>query len=149
IRYHRMAAAINPTDGYARYGVAAALMADGEYEAAIDEHRAAAELEPGAAYILNGIGDCQERLRRYDAARAAYCEALKINPRDAYSQAALARLLISEGKPQDALPLAREAANLTKRHDFPWSTVGDVHRVLGSYPDAVRAYREALVRNQS
>jgi CHAT domain-containing protein/tetratricopeptide (TPR) repeat protein len=76
---------------------------------------------PDVAMTLNNLGAALQELRRYEAAVAAYQEALEIyNRHDVPHEkvrtlANLGRLYIGERRYEDALPYLREAADLVER----------------------------------
>jgi Tfp pilus assembly protein PilF len=62
----------NPSDTFARYGLAMEYVKGGELTAAVDEFRAVIGANPGYTYAYFHCGQTLEKLGRTDDAREAY-----------------------------------------------------------------------------
>ncbi|MFP2927305.1 tetratricopeptide repeat protein [Pyxidicoccus sp. 3LG] len=107
--------------------------------------RAAVEAHPdeSEAWLLlaSALGTAPAEVAEREA---AYKKALELEPRNAYAATGLAWLLVTQGQPADALPLARWAVALT-----PWSTYAlDTYAMAlagsGSCEEAIQTEQRAL-----
>ena len=97
------------------------------------------------AYSL--LGNIYLQMQRYDEAIAEAERAVVLRPNGADHQVWLAMVLTSAGRPAEALGLIRKAFRL---NPFPPSwyfyALGNTHRVMGAYEEAIAAYRKAVDR---
>lgn len=95
---------------------------------ALERFRRASRLQPDNVDALNGIAACYDRMGRFDMSRLYYEKALAIAPNNSKTLHNLQTSLTMQGRKNEALALAREAA------PPPQSTVA---LVSASGPDGV------------
>jgi tetratricopeptide (TPR) repeat protein len=122
-------------------------MAKHDYSGALAENLNAVTINSKMPYVWNGVGDSYERLRQYEKASASYQEALRLNPRDAYSKNGQALIALAKGDFTAALEATRAAIALSRSGDYAFITLGDIQTRQSAYNDAVEAYRQAIVLN--
>ena len=69
----------NPSDSFARYGLAMAYANDGHYEQAIGEYRALIETNPKYVAAYYHGGQALEKLGRLDEARETYKRGIEVS----------------------------------------------------------------------
>ncbi|MFI5348941.1 MAG: tetratricopeptide repeat protein [Elusimicrobiota bacterium] len=156
------AAALRPGFAIARRGLGRALEAQGRGEAAIEQLRAAADLDPMDAAALYELGNAYFRLGRLKPARAAYEEALRVDPRLSPAHSNLGRVLDLQGHPDAAVKEYRAAvaadpspealynwANLESRRDratIAARLYAETLRLDANFDDARFNWGNALAR---
>jgi tetratricopeptide (TPR) repeat protein len=120
------------------------LYQQGSYDHARETFEAALALKPNDAYILYNLGRCHEKLGQVDRAEARYNESLRIAPDHPDCRHALAQLLVSHGRRDEAVRMAE--AWLTARPDLApayaldgwlWHQFGDLPRAQGRLQQAL------------
>ncbi len=69
----------NPSDSFARYGLAMAYANDGNYELAVEEHRKLIETNPKYVAAYYHGGQALEKLGRLDEARETYRRGIEVS----------------------------------------------------------------------
>jgi hypothetical protein len=82
----------------------------GNVALALDRFRRAERLQPNNVSALNGIAACYDRMGRYDVSRLYYEKALAVAPTDPKTLHNFALSLTMQGRKDEALALARSAA---------------------------------------
>jgi len=134
-------------------GNAEALSDAGEYAAALFELGPLLEAEPENAAVHTARGWALENLGldRLPEARAAYEEALSLDPGAMWAKEGLANVLRRLGRVEEANRLCVEVIEEGRRRyheeEDLWELVGWCELRIGRYEDAVRTLREALKRD--
>jgi Tfp pilus assembly protein PilF len=81
---------------------------------------------------------------QFERARAAFEDALTLDPSHVKSLVNLSRVMLDDGKPNEALARIRQAVALDSTNGDAYRVLGRVHGALGHTDDAVAAYRTAL-----
>ena len=69
----------NPSDSFARYGLAMAYANDGNYEQAVEEHRKLIEINPKYVAAYYHRGQALEKLGRLDEVREIYRRGIEVS----------------------------------------------------------------------
>lgn len=106
---------------------------------------------PNAAAALRVIEDGRQQITKgaYDAALERFERAVAIDPTNAYGYYFLARVHFLKKDYDQAIAFASRAATLSRRGDRLWlgriySLQGAVFEEVGRYPDARKAYQQAV-----
>jgi Flp pilus assembly protein TadD len=83
----------------------------GLWAEALDQARRARRLDPGKGIAWAVEGEALRRMSRYDEARAAYLEAIQLDPADPAAKIGLGRIELASGNPGEAVRLWRAAAH--------------------------------------
>ena len=99
---------------------------------------------PGAYSLL---GDLHLIKREHERAIALGRKAVVLAPNVAVYKAILAMTLFYSGRPQEAVPLVKEAMRLDPHYPawFLWS-LGNSYRLMGRYKQAIGVFKEHLAR---
>ena len=126
---------------------AAAHLAEGKIQAAIDCLRRVAELRPESAQAHQHLGEAQERFGDLQAAANSYQRAVALGPDSPDLHCHLARVLFQSGALRPAVELYQRAVVLDpKRYDI-YNDLGLVLTKLGNYGAAIEAFRRSLRLN--
>ena len=143
VRYE-LAAAADPADAVAHYGLGLALDALGRPAAALDEFLRAAALSPSfaAAHALAG-------LRLLDGARQAEAEtqfraALAVQPRLGVASIGLGRVLVRQGRIGEATAILTQAVGLTPADAVAQRALAETLARAGRFAEAVEHYERAV-----
>ena len=134
-------------------GRAEALSEAGEYAEALEELEAAMRSEPlnAAVYTARGWALENHGPERLIEARAAYEEALALDPTALWAKEGLSNVLRRLGLPAEADRLCEEVVaegrERYEREEDLWELVGWCQLRLGHYDAAVRTLGEALQRD--
>ena len=120
------------------------------YPGAVRELQTAAELDPASPEIQDNLGLAYFFLERYDLAEKALRRAVELSPKFNEARDNLARVLIEEGKYEDALRQLRLVlADLTfNAPDRAWTNMGLVYFRRGDFGQARAKFAEALRLNR-
>ena len=108
---------------------------------------------PGVANFLHGLADALAGLGRFDEALAAYHEAERVEPNDAWIRLGEANCLVALGRADEArtrlldFPPDAPAAAVAQRRRVEaraWRSTGDAQRVAGADRAAFDAYAAAM-----
>ncbi|MGD0013319.1 MAG: tetratricopeptide repeat protein [Bryobacteraceae bacterium] len=77
----RQILAQNPSDGFARYGLAMEFSKAGRFQEAVAEFRALLDLKPDYAYAYYHAGQALERLGRFEEAKDFYRRGIELTAR--------------------------------------------------------------------
>jgi tetratricopeptide (TPR) repeat protein len=130
-----------------------ALSDAGEYAAALEELDDAARRDPSESTVHTARGWALENLGpdRLDDARAAYEEALRLDPGALWAKEGLSNVLRRMGFPAEADRLCEEVIEEGQRRyeleEDLWELVGWCQLRLGRYEEAVETLSEALSRD--
>jgi protein O-GlcNAc transferase len=120
------------------------LFEKGSYDHSRETFEAALALKPGDANILYNLGRCHEKLGQADRAEARYTECLRAAPDHPECRHALAELLVSHGRRDEAVKMTE--AWLSSRPDLGaayaldgwlWHQFGDLPRAQGRLQQAL------------
>ena len=137
-----------------------------DYENAVAAYQKAGELDPGTAGMRDGTNNLQADQSRnnaqtwndlgetffkagtFDKAVNAFYKAIEIEPNNGWPYANLARILVSQGQFKKAIALYQKSINLLKNDKDKaavWNLLGNAHRKLNDYDNAVKAYQKAVI----
>jgi tetratricopeptide (TPR) repeat protein len=119
-----------------------ALLAEGEYAAALDEIEAAQTRE-GDPEVELWHGQALEYNGRAVEARAHYKKALELEPSNLEAAALLGRLYAYEGAAKQALVLLEPVVLETDAYPYAYLAIGLAHRDLGKRDQAVGEFQRA------
>jgi len=134
---------LDDSDGWAWTQYGHALRLSGEYEKALDAYRHAEEF--GQREVgKTGRAEVLKALERYDDALAAYEEAIRLHPADAFAKTGRAEVLKALERYDDALAAYEEAIRLHPADAVAKTGRAEVLKALERYDDALAAYEEAI-----
>ncbi len=137
-----------------------------DYENAVAAYQKAAELDPETAGIRDGTNNLQTdqsmnnsqtwndlgeiffKAGTYDKAVDAFYKAIEMGPNNGWPYANLARILVSQGQSKKAIALYQKSIDLLKNDKDKaavWNLLGNAHRKLNDYDNAVKAYQKAVI----
>ena len=129
---------------------------EGRYEDALQLFRQAAALMPRSAAMARNVGDTLQRLGRQTEAREAFGQAallaeqdVRINPRDAHAQAALAVYLAKQGRADEAEEHLAAAAAAGTPDAAVWYRRAVVHALAGRPQVALDELSRAMAAGYS
>jgi tetratricopeptide (TPR) repeat protein len=134
-------------------GDAEALSDAGEYGAALVELDRLVESQDASSAVQTARGWALENLgsSRLPEARAAYEEALRLDPRAMWAKEGLANVLRRMGDVESAnllcLEVIEQGRSRYEEEEDLWELVGWCELRIGRHEDAVRTLREALRRD--
>ena len=116
----------------------------GEINQAVETYNRLATLAPQAPQPLLRLAGLYVRQKQTDKAIDALRRAQKLvpNPRDVVPQ--LVQALMAGDRASDALKETRELQKRDPKFAGAWALEGDIHASQKKWPDAEKAYREAL-----
>ena len=126
---------------------AAAYLAEGKIQLAIDCLRRVVELRPESAQAHQRLGEAQERFGDLQSAASSYQRALALQPDSPELHCHLARVLFQSGALQPAVELYQRALVLDPKRFDIYNDLGLVLTKLGNYGAAVEAFRRSLRLN--
>lgn len=105
------------------------------------------------AEFWNDLGKLFFKAGVYDKAASAFQEAIQLDPSSGHAYGHLARAFAAQGKYQEAVSLYHKSIDLipnNKEKATVWNRLGDVHRKLNDYDNALQAYQNgtALTDNK-
>jgi ATP-dependent Lon protease len=135
---------LRPEDAAARYRLAEALFADGDFVAAAKQLEKAIKLDSADANARRLLAKSYERAGRGPDALRTLEELAKRTPDDVSTREELYELFLAQGRIDDALVHAEEAARLSPLDPKRHRTAADLYRMKRLLPQA----RSALERAQ-
>lgn len=146
----REAVRLQPENADARNNLGRLLFAQGQPREALEHLREAVRVQPAhvaahfnlAGVLLQGAGDARGAILHY-------CEAIRLRPEWTPSLVALSWVLSSHPdaairRPEEAVRLARQAADLSSRPDaFAFDALAAGHAAAGRFDEAVSAAAQA------
>lgn len=124
-----------------------ALLAEGDFQPAIDCLRRVAELQPQSAQAHQQLGEAQERLGDLPAAVNSYRRAVALLPDSPDLYCHLARVLYQGGALQAAAELYQHASALAPARFEIYNDLGLVLTNLGNFEAAMEAFKRSLRLN--
>jgi len=113
------------------------------YPDAEREFKQAATLDPHSSEAMAGLVNIYMETRRLPEAETALRQFLKLDPQNNNAQVQLGRVLVAEGKTEDALPLLENA--LKQQNDaVALRELAGLHALNKQYDQAAAEYRELL-----
>ena len=89
-------------------------------------------------------GNAHADKKEYESAIAAFSEALKLDPQNAYAYNSRADTLREAGKAGQGLPDAEKALQLDANNADFWDTRAQIFQALGRRQEAIADYKRAL-----
>jgi serine/threonine-protein kinase len=105
---------------------------------------AAVAIRPRSHAALNNLGNALRELGRFDAAIAAFEEAIRLKPDLAEAHSNLASVLSARGDYDQALLALRRSLEIDPKNPVALANLGDVLRSLGRPHEAIDACRESI-----
>ena len=114
-----------------------------DYVSAEREFKQAAALDPHSSEALAGLVNVYTETRRLPEAETALRQFLQLDPQNSNARVQLGRVLVAEGKTEEALPLL-EGALKQQRDPAALRELAGLHAVNKQYDQAASEYRELL-----
>lgn len=140
----RRAIAEDPARVEPRIFLVAELAAQGHYEEVIPEYREIVARAPGDAVLQANFAYALERIGDTQGAMDAYMRAGAMDPNLPQASFGLGRLLLSAGRPAEALAPLERAAALQPELAGSHALLGRALRELGQNDRAIASYQRAL-----
>jgi putative PEP-CTERM system TPR-repeat lipoprotein len=121
-----------------------AQQAAGDTEAALTTFNKLVQLAPNTPLPWIRIAEVQVQAKNNSAAMQSLRRALTIKPDLVEAQVALMRLEIADGKPKEALTVARDIQRQRPTQAVGLALEGDVHASQKAWKEATASYRAAL-----
>ncbi len=121
-----------------------AQQAAGDTEAALTTFNKLVQLAPGSPLPWIRIAEVQVQAKNNGAAMQSLRRALAVKPDLVDAQVALMRLEIADGKPKEALTVARDIQRQRPTQPVGFLLEGDVHASQKAWKEAIAAYRAGL-----
>jgi tetratricopeptide (TPR) repeat protein len=102
--------------------------------------------EKRTANFWNELGMLFFKTGAYARAASAFRKSIDLEPSSGHSYSNLARVCMTQGQYKEALYLYRKSIDLIKNANEranAWNRLGDVHRKLNDYDNALKAYQKA------
>jgi len=102
--------------------------------------------EVKTADFWNDLGKLFFKTGAYNKAASAFQKAIQLEPSSGHAHSHLARALTAQGQYKEAVSLYRKSIDLIsneKEKANAWNRLGDVHRKLNDYDNALKAYQNA------
>jgi TolB-like protein/DNA-binding winged helix-turn-helix (wHTH) protein/tetratricopeptide (TPR) repeat protein len=145
---YKRALELKPNDAAAHRGYANWLLSQGRTEEALAWFGHARELDP-IEVSGNGIGWILFHARRYDEAIRELRSVLAVHPYDATAHWFLGFVLISKGRPDQAIPELEKAASLMNRSPGSIELLATAHAHAGHRSEALRLVNELKRRRKT
>lgn len=135
---------VSPDNSTGHTGLGEALLAVGQYEAAVRHLRKALQISPDHPEAHVNLGLALAALGKKEEAMGHYLAALKQNPASPTAHNNLGVILIEQGRPDEAM--AHYQAALDKMPDYPdaLTNMGNALLARGCVDDAIGYYHRAI-----
>lgn len=138
------ALAADPDIADAHLGIGDIYKEWGGYALAAERYEEVVKLEPGSFEGHYKLGLMYQNLNRLPTAINAYLTALVIKPDSFKANLHVAAAYLQVDQPDQALPYAQTASQLDRRSQEAWANLGATYAALERYPEAVKAYKNAV-----
>lgn len=115
----------------------------GQFPQAIRHYEAAARIRP-CTTLYSNMGLCYQRLGDYEAAEAAYLNAIKVDEHNAFAWNNLSALYFRRGEFAQALDYAEQAIEINSKLPQALATAAVCCALLDEQSDYERYYRQAV-----
>jgi tetratricopeptide (TPR) repeat protein len=115
-------------------------------DAAISAYQQAIDIDPSNAQNWFELGNIHFKMQNHSDAIHAFNKAIELDPGFGWSYNNLALTLVAQGQHEQAIPLYRKSIELlseTKDKAVAWNRLGNVHRKLNQYEQALDAFHQA------
>jgi tetratricopeptide (TPR) repeat protein len=115
-------------------------------DAAISAYQQAIDIDPANAQNWFELGNIHFKSQNHADAIHAFNRAIELDPGFGWSYNNLALTLVAQGQHEQAIPLYRKSIELlsdTKDKAVAWNRLGNVHRKLNEYEQALEAFHQA------
>ena len=119
----------------------------GQYKEAAELFEVYVEKNPGNGFGQYMLGLSAWKSGDFGRAEKALTRAVDLDSTNVKAQTNLGRVLLEQGRPNDALPHIEKAVELAPNKPEVWRVLGNVKAELGMGEEAIQAYREALLIN--
>lgn len=141
---YQKALALKPGDDSATLGLANVHMNQGRYQKAIEMYNRLLRDKPRHALALNNLGNAYEQIHDSQKAEMNYRKALEADPQLPLPRLNLATMLISRGKPAEAVDQLAIYLKLDPASPYGYYNLGVAFYQLRSLDRAETAFRKAL-----
>ena len=130
------------------YGDAERVFRKGSYKDAAELFGVVVAEHPtdGQSHYMHGLSAWKSG--DHETAESALRRAVEIDSQSVKARTNLGRVLLEQGRVQDALPHVEKAVELAPESYEAWRVLGNVKAELGRDDEALEAYRRALMRNE-
>ncbi len=139
-------AAALPSDPEVQDALGRALLANGDPQQALSTWRNLVTQQPRQALYHLRLADVLASTKAWDEAERSLRRALELQPGLQQAERALVTLAIQRGKPESALPVARDIQKRLPKSSLGWLLEGDLESARKNMPAAMAAYRTATQR---
>ena len=115
-------------------------------DAAISAYQQAIDIDPANAQNWFELGNIHFKMQNHSDAIHAFNKAIELDPGFGWSYNNLALTLVAQGQHEQAIPLYRKSIELlgeTRDKAVAWNRLGNVHRKLNQYEQALEAFHQA------
>lgn len=130
------------------YGEAETVFRSGSYAEAADLFTAYVAARPQDAHGQYMLGLSSWRAGDLETAEQALVRAVELDGSSVRARTNLARVLLAQQRPEQAVPHLEEALVSDPGSHEAWRVLGNARSQLGHVADAIDAYREALALNR-
>jgi Flp pilus assembly protein TadD len=130
------------------YADAESVFRKGRYTEAVELFGVVVETQPSNAFAhyMHGLSAWKSGDR--GTAERALTRAVELNGESVKIRTNLSRVLLEQGRAQEALPHMERAIDLDPASHEVWRVLGNIYAQLGRSDDAIGAYREAILLNE-
>jgi len=133
-----------PDDSRGWYGLGSAYTEREDTQPAREHLRLALDLAPQAALYQGELGTLEAFANHFDAADAAFAQALEANPADYVALTGLGLLRLKQGRTQEALDAFLRAGVMEPRYARAKTWTAVAYYQLGRHADAVSTLEQAI-----
>jgi tetratricopeptide (TPR) repeat protein len=145
--YARKAVEQDPKKTQALLALAGIYAGRKQYDEAISLYRQAIAADPALEDAYLYLGTLYASLKRYGEAEEMLRKLQKINPQSLMAPYYLGRMFAEQQKYDSALAEFRKAAEIHDDFEPAYTGMGFVYEVTGRTPEAIEAYKRAIVAN--
>ncbi len=141
--YHQTAT-LQPADPEPHLSAGLLLEKQNRFEDAAQEYKHALALEPSSTDAMTGLANAYLRARQFPQAEEALRKLAAAHPNEGVIRNQLGRVLLAEGKKDDAIAELEAGLKLTPGDDAAQRDLADLYADSGKYDKAEAAYRLVL-----
>jgi Tfp pilus assembly protein PilF len=140
----RHALSIAPASSFGRNNLGNALVAQGQFEEAIDQFQRALRINPNDADVVYNLGNALAQKGNFEEAAKQLQHALQINPGNAMAAYDLGNVRARQGRLDEAVDQFKRALKIDPALTRAHYNVGSLLGQQGKLDEAIRHYRLAL-----
>ncbi len=145
----------DPNNPDANYGYGRVLLAEDEYDEAVEHLALAADLDPADAEKLAWLGEAyfflayhsdnsRQKELAYENAADAYAAALEIDPRSSFALSGMGWALENNGRSAEAVAYFEDSLRIDDSQDETFNGLGWSLYNLNRYREAITAFEQAI-----